>query len=88
MPVQTVERIQKREAVIRKNLSEKAEGMDAGVRKRKIKQLPNISPEGGERKTMVEITDLVLENFIDGVQKVSFSLPKGSYATVVIKELV
>ena len=39
MPIQTAERIQKREAVIRKNLADKAEGMDPAVRKRKVKQL-------------------------------------------------
>ncbi len=39
MPIQTAERIQKREGVIRKNLADKAEGMDPGVRKRKVKQL-------------------------------------------------
>ena len=39
MPIQTVERIQKREAVIRKSLTDKGEGMAPGVRKRKVKQL-------------------------------------------------
>lgn len=52
-----------------------------------IKQIPGLSSEGDVRKTTIVIEDLELGPFKDGVQKASFTLPKGSYATVVMEEL-
>jgi tRNA pseudouridine13 synthase len=60
-----------------------------------IKQVPELSLEGNVRKVFIEVKDFkVLEKTKDELNKtkkkikVSFSLPKGSYATVVIKEIV
>ena len=52
-----------------------------------IKQLPNLSPEGTERDCFMDVQNLELGEFEGGVQKVSFVLGKGSYATVVIEAL-
>ncbi len=59
-----------------------------------VKQIPNLSLEGDERRVFVEIQDFkVLEKGNDELNKnkkkvkVSFSLPKGSYATRVVKEM-
>ena len=60
-----------------------------------IKQIPNLSLEGDLRKVLVEIKEFkVLEKAEDELNegkkkiKVSFQLPKGSYATRVIKEML
>ncbi len=53
-----------------------------------IKQIPSLSVEGDARKTIIEIKDFDLGSFKDGVQEVRFTLPKGCYATVVVKELL
>lgn len=53
-----------------------------------IRQLANISPEGAERDSFVAVQDLVLGEFKDGVQQVSFTLQKGSYATVAVHALL
>jgi len=53
-----------------------------------IKQIPELSLEGGLRKVFVEVKDFkVLEKGKKKI-KVSFTLPKGSYATMVIKEIL
>ena len=59
-----------------------------------IKQIPELSLEGEFRKAVIEVTDLHLSAFEkdelnSGMQKVTleFSLPKGSYATIVVKAL-
>jgi tRNA pseudouridine13 synthase len=59
-----------------------------------IKQIPELSLEGELRKVFVEVKDFkVLEKEKDELNegkkkiKISFSLSKGSYATVVVKEL-
>lgn len=59
-----------------------------------IKQIPELSLEGELRKTMVEINDLTIspsenDELNSGQKKITltFSLPKGSYATIVIKAL-
>jgi tRNA pseudouridine13 synthase len=59
-----------------------------------IRELPDVSSEGGERAAFILLSDLsigVLEDdeFNKGMKKtlVSFSLPKGAYATNVIKWL-
>jgi len=59
-----------------------------------IRQIPDLSSEGSERKTFVKINDFkIIEKKKDELNKgkekvtVSFSLPKGSYATVFIDYL-
>ena len=59
-----------------------------------IKQIPNLSLEGNSRKVWVEVKDFkVIEKGDDELNqnkkkiKISFQLQKGSYATVVLKEL-
>ncbi|MAF99326.1 MAG: hypothetical protein CMH61_01820 [Nanoarchaeota archaeon] len=51
-----------------------------------IRQIPKISLEGGLRKACVPVGDFQCEEVDDGV-KLSFFLPKGSYATMVVKGL-
>lgn len=60
-----------------------------------IRSIPEISSEGSERERIIKIKDFkTLEYSKDELnenkmkQIVSFSLPKGSYATVVIKNLI
>ena len=58
-----------------------------------IRQLPQVTVEGTMRKAFIGVSDLKIEDGADelnkGMKKIiaSFSLPKGSYATVVIKAL-
>ncbi|MBR9683842.1 tRNA pseudouridine(13) synthase TruD, partial [Candidatus Woesearchaeota archaeon] len=52
-----------------------------------VKQIPELSLEGELRKVFVEMKDFkVLEKEKKKV-KIAFTLPKGSYATIVIKEV-
>jgi len=53
-----------------------------------IKQIPELSLEGGMRKAVVKVTDLVIGKIEDKKVKISFSLPKGSYATMVVKKII
>ncbi len=60
-----------------------------------IKQIPELSLEGGTRKVFIKIKDFkILKKENDELNKtkkkikISFTLPKGSYATVVVKELL
>ena len=50
-----------------------------------IKQIPELSMEGEERKAFIEVKNLEIEKK-DNI-KVKFTLPKGSYATMVIRKL-
>jgi tRNA pseudouridine13 synthase len=58
-----------------------------------IKQIPEISSEGNERDLIVKIQDLKCEYEKDDSNKgrlkaiLEFSLPKGSYATLVVKKM-
>jgi len=52
-----------------------------------IKQIPELSSEGTEREVVVEIKDLKIEDLSNKTIKLCFSLPKGSYATMLVKEL-
>ena len=49
--------------------------------------MPELSSEGTERDLFIEIKDFKIREMEKDKAVVSFSLPKGSYATVVIKEL-
>lgn len=51
-----------------------------------MKQIPELSSEGAEREAFIEPKDLEVKK-IDNGYLVSFSLPAGSYATVVIKAM-
>ena len=46
-----------------------------------------LASEGLTRKAFIKIKDLKLGRFENHQQQVSFFLPKGSYATIVIKNL-
>jgi len=59
-----------------------------------IRQLPNLSLEGGERDALIIVTEFMVSPFADdelhpGKKKamITFTLPKGSYATIVVKAL-
>ena len=52
-----------------------------------IKQVPELTLEGEMRPVMVDVREFkILEKCNDWV-KISFTLPKGSYATMVVKKL-
>jgi len=50
--------------------------------------IPALASEGLTRKAFVKVEDFCLGQFQNKVQEVSFFLPKGSYATIVMKALV
>lgn len=50
-------------------------------------EIPALSSPGLTRKAMIKVEDFRLGALHGGVQEVSFFLPKGSYATVVMKAL-
>ena len=51
-----------------------------------IRQLPEVSVDGSERDMVIDVKDM--KYWIDGDRvKLSFFLPKGSYATIVVKSL-
>ena len=52
-----------------------------------IKSFPEISSEGDLRKRIIQIEDLEIKKIDEKKYEISFTLPKGSYATVVIDEL-
>ncbi len=52
-----------------------------------IRQMPELSLEGAERGLFAEVKDFKIRKLGKGKATLSFYLPKGSYATVVIKEL-
>lgn len=59
-----------------------------------IKQIPELSQEGGLRKIFIEVKDFkILEKGDDKLNEgkkkfeISFTLPKGSYGTMVVKEI-
>jgi tRNA pseudouridine13 synthase len=52
-----------------------------------IRQLPGISCEGSSRLALVPITDIRIEEKSETKVRCAFTLPKGSYATMVIKQL-
>jgi len=58
-----------------------------------IPQMPELSSEGGERELFMNLENFDVQYSIDELNKekykaiVSFALPKGSYATVVIEQL-
>jgi tRNA(Glu) U13 pseudouridine synthase TruD len=52
-----------------------------------IRSFKEISAEGGEREMVVDVKDFKVEKIEDRVFRVSFFLPKGAYATEVIRQL-
>ena len=50
-------------------------------------EIPALASEGLTRKAFVKVEQFSLGEFQEGVQEVSFFLPKGSYATIVMKAL-
>ncbi len=51
-----------------------------------IREIPNLSSEGSERDVFSEVKDLTID-CKDSVCKLNFKLNKGSYATIVIKNM-
>ena len=62
--------------------------VDEGINLRDfiMKQIPELSSEGAERNAFVEVKDLKIKDINEGYV-VCFSLPAGSYATIVIKAM-
>ena len=52
-----------------------------------IRKFPEISSEGTERDLFLEINDLEIKNIKEKTYEISFTLGKGSYATVVVNAL-
>tara|TARA_Y100000034_G_scaffold132757_1_gene196522 strand:+ start:754 stop:1686 length:933 start_codon:yes stop_codon:yes gene_type:complete len=53
-----------------------------------IKQIPELSMEGDNRQAFVKINNLEIKKLEKNIIKVKFTLPKGSYATMVIRKLL
>ncbi len=52
-----------------------------------IREIPELSSEGNERDLFVEVKDLEIKKEDKTTYLVSFTLPPGSYATIVIKKM-
>ncbi len=53
-----------------------------------IKSFRELSAEGSERESVVEVKDFKSEKIEEGVYRVSFFLSKGAYATEVLRQIV
>lgn len=53
-----------------------------------IQSMPELSSEGGERELAIEITDLDIKKMDDRTYRIRFSLPKGCYATMAVKQMM
>ncbi|MBW2967811.1 tRNA pseudouridine(13) synthase TruD [Candidatus Woesearchaeota archaeon] len=71
-------------AIIKKLLAE--EGV--GVRDFVIRSMPELSAEGGERAIVVDVSGLTVEKTGDSEYRLKFMLPKGSYATMAVKQMM
>ncbi len=52
-----------------------------------MKEMPEVSSEGGQRDLLVEVKDLEIKKEDEKTFVISFALPPGSYATLVIKKM-
>jgi tRNA pseudouridine13 synthase len=52
-----------------------------------IREIPELNSEGNERNLLVEVKDLEIKKEDKTTYMVSFTLPPGSYATIVIKKM-
>ncbi|MBN2112052.1 tRNA pseudouridine(13) synthase TruD, partial [Candidatus Woesearchaeota archaeon] len=52
-----------------------------------IKGIPELSSEGGSRKVFAEVKDLKTEQLDKKTEKLSFFLPKGCYATELVRQM-
>lgn len=52
-----------------------------------IRSMPEISAEGGARPALVEVKELEIEQLVGSNFKFSFTLQKGSYATMAIRQM-
>jgi len=52
-----------------------------------IRKMPELSSEGNERELFADVNDLKIEKIAVMAYKISFSLPKGCYATELIKQM-
>jgi tRNA pseudouridine13 synthase len=53
-----------------------------------IQSMPELSAEGGERELAIDITDLDIKKIDDMTYRIRFSLPKGCYATMAVKQMM
>jgi tRNA pseudouridine13 synthase len=53
-----------------------------------IRSMPELSAEGGMRDVFVDVKDISIEKISDGSYRLKFVLPKGSYATMVVKQMM
>ena len=53
-----------------------------------IQSMPELSAEGGERDISAEISNLEIKKIDDLTYKIRFSLPKGCYATMAVKQMM
>ncbi len=53
-----------------------------------IRAMPELSAEGGSRDIAVTVSKLVIEKTHEKTYKISFTIPKGSYATIAIKQMM
>ena len=67
--------------------SEKISEEDISPRDFIVREIPGISSEGDSREILIDVNDLKIENNEKEILKLYFTLPKGSYATMFIKQL-
>jgi len=53
-----------------------------------IKSMPELSAEGGKRDLIAEVRELKIEKIGEKEYKLTFSLPKGCYATMAVKRMM
>ena len=54
----------------------------------KVSSYPEISCRGTQRDAIIYPSDFKINSIKKDKYKISFSLPKGSYATIVLRELI
>lgn len=62
-------------------------GFAKGHREFLFREFPELSQEGDERLLIAEIKDFLIKKLNSSTYKLEFTLPKGCYATVVIKSM-
>jgi len=53
-----------------------------------IKSMPELTAEGGKRELAVEMKELAIEKIGEKEYRIRFLLPKGSYATMAVKQMM
>jgi len=74
------------------NLGEKEKKImeEEGIKARDfiIKEIPELSSEGDSRKTFAEVKNLKIKKIGEKTLELEFELPKGSYATELVKQML